>query len=451
MLKKNEEYIVEIIDNGYQGEGIAKIDNFTVFIDQAIKGEKIKIKILKVQSNFAFAKILEIIKSDKNRKESDCETYNKCGGCNLRHMTYNSTLEIKEKTVENCLYKALKRKVEVEKIIGMENPLFYRNKLQYPLGLDKSNNPVMGVYSTRTHDIVPTEKCYIQNELCQKIAKDIFEFIKINQIKVYDEKTLKGTLRHIIVRIGINTNEVLVTLVVNDKNFNKEKELVELLTKKYKEIKSIVKNYNSRNTNVIIGRDNEIIYGDGYISDILGEYKFKISSLSFYQTNTIQTELLYNIALKYVDKKNKNIALDLYCGIGTISIFAAKQFKKIYGIEVVEEAIKDAKENTIMNKIENVEFLSGEVEIILPDLIEKEKIKPDVIFVDPPRKGIDKKIINTIIDLEPKQIIYISCNPATLFRDINLLEVKYELKQVQPIDMFPHTNHVECVCVLKLR
>lgn len=451
MLKKNEEYIVDIIDNGYQGEGIAKIDNFIIFVDQAIKGEKIKIKILKVQSDLCFAKILEIIKPAKSRKEADCDTYTKCGGCNLRHMSYEATLEIKKQTVENCLYKSLKRKVEINDIIGMENPLYYRNKLQYPLGLDNNKNPVMGVYSTRTHNIIPTEKCYIQNELCQKIAKDIFEFIKINKIMVYDEKKLKGTVRHIVIRMGINTNEILVTLVINDKNFNKEKEFVEFLSKKYKEIKSIVKNYNSRNTNIIFGRDNEIIFGDGYIYDELGEYKFKISPLSFYQTNTIQTEILYNTALKYLNKKNNNIAIDLYCGIGTISIIAAKQFKKIYGIEFIEEAIKDAKENAIMNKIENTEFLLGEVEKILPELIETEKIKPDVVFLDPPRKGVDKQTLELLIKIKPKEIIYISCNPSTLARDISALETKYELKQVQPIDMFPYTNHVEVIAKLELK
>lgn len=451
MLKKNEEYIVDIIDNGYQGEGIAKIDNFIIFVDQAIKGETIRIRILKVQSDLCFAKILEIIKPAKSRQEADCKTYKKCGGCNLRHMSYESTLEVKKQIVETCLYKALKRKIEVNEIIGMKNPLYYRNKLQYPLGLDENKNPVMGVYSTRTHNIVKTEKCYIQNELCEKIAKDIFEFIKTNKIKVYDEKSLKGTIRHIVVRIGINTKEVLVTLVLNDKNFNKEKELVDFITKKHKEIKSIVKNYNSKNTNVIFGKDNETIYGDGYIYDILGDYKFKISPLSFYQVNPIQAEVLYNTALSYVDKKNKKIAIDLYCGIGTISIFAAKQFSKVYGIEIVEDAIKDAKENAIMNKIENTEFLLGDVEEVLPKLIEKEKIKPDVVFVDPPRKGLDKKTISTLIDLEPKEIIYISCNPATLARDISALESKYELKKAQPFDMFPYTNHVEAVTSLSLK
>lgn len=263
MLKKNEEYVVNIIDNGFQGEGIAKIDGMTVFIDKAIKGEKIKTKILKVQTNFAYGKIIEILEKSADRiNQEDCTTYKKCGGCNLRHIKYKETLNIKKAIVENCLYKSLKRDVHVNDVIGMQNPLYYRNKLQYPVGIDKEQKTVMGVYSTRTHNIIPTEQCFIQNKECQIIANDIFEFVKQNNIKAYDEKNLEGTLRHIIVRIGVKTNEVLVTLVLNDNNFKKEKELIESLTKKHKNIKSIVKNFNTKNTNVILGKKTEIIYGE---------------------------------------------------------------------------------------------------------------------------------------------------------------------------------------------
>lgn len=326
MLNKNEEYIVDIIDNGYQGEGIAKINDFIIFVDKAIKGEKVKIKILKVQSKFAYGKIIEIIKKSNFRKDADCITYKRCGGCSLRHISYDYTLEIKKEIVENCLYKTLKKKVNVEETIGMQNPLYYRNKLQYPLGLDENKNPVMGVYSTRTHDIIKTDKCYIQNKICQEIAQDIFAFIIKNHINIYNEKILKGTIRHIIIKIGIKTNEVLVIIVLNDENFKKEKEIIEFLTNKYSQIKSIVKNYNKENTNVILGKKNETIYGNGYIYDILGDYKFKISPLSFYQTNPIQTEVIYEKALEFIDEKYNNIALDLYCGIGTIAIFARKTF-----------------------------------------------------------------------------------------------------------------------------
>ena len=454
MIKKNEKYFVDIIDNGFQGEGIAKIEGITVFVDQAIKGEKIKIKILKVQKNFAYGKIIEFIEKSNTRVEPDCSTYNRCGGCNLRHIKYRETLKIKKAIVQNCMNKALKREVKIDDVIGMKNPLHYRNKLQYPLGLDEQKNPVMGVFSARTHNIIPTEKCFIQNEKCEEIAKDIFEFIKQNNISVYDEKMLKGTIRHIVIRIGLKTNEILVTLVVNDHKL-KDKELVQYITRKHPEIKSIVKNFNAKNTNVILGDKTEVIYGTGYIYDILGKYKFKISPLSFYQVNPIQTEILYNTAMQFAgvngtNNKN-NIALDLYCGIGTIGIFAAKHFKKIYGIEIIEEAIKDAKENAKINKIENAEFYAGDVEEVLPKIIEKENIKPNVVFVDPPRKGLDNKTIEFLKELKPEKIVYISCNPATLARDLALLDESYEIKEIQPVDMFPFSKHIENVAVLKIK
>jgi len=456
MLKKNDEYIVEIIDNGFQGEGIAKIDGITVFINEAIKGEKIKIKILKVLKNFAYGKIIEILESSKARKAPDCNTYSRCGGCNLRHIEYNETLKIKKAIVENCLYKELKKEIKVEDVIGMKEPIYYRNKLQYPVGVTQDNKITMGVYSARTHSIIPTQKCFIQNEVCQEIANDILEFARAHNISAYNEETLKGTLRHIIIRIGVKTGEVLVTLVLNDNNLKDEEKLVDYLTKKHPNVKTIAKNFNKKNTNVILGDKTEIIYGPGFIYDILGEYKFKISPLSFYQVNPIQTEILYNTAVQHVGAtigrpQNNNIALDLYCGIGTIGIFASKYFKKVYGIEIIEQAIENAKENAKINNVENIEFYAGDVEKVLPEIIKKENLKPNIIFVDPPRKGLDKNTIETILNLEPKKVIYISCNPATLARDIAMLEEKYELKEVQPVDMFPWTSHVECVTVLYLK
>lgn len=457
MLNKNEEYVVNIIDNGFQGEGIAKINGIPVFINGAIKNEKIKIKILKVQKNFAYGKILEILERSKERVKPECITYNRCGGCALRHVSYEGTLKIKKEIVENCIYKALKRRVDVNNVIGMQSPVYYRNKLQYPVGIDNDKNPVMGVFSARTHNIVPTEKCYIQNEKCEEIAKDIFEFIKQNNISAYNEKTLKGTVRHIVIRIGVKTNEILVTIVLNDNDFKKEKEFIGFLTLKHPEVKSIVKNYNTKNTNIILGNKTEIIYGNGFIYDILGSYKFKISPLSFYQVNPLQTEILYNTAINYaIDGPSKrgeknNVALDLYCGIGTIGIFASSHFKKVYGIEIIEDAIKDAKENAKINNIDNIEFYEGDVEEVLPKIISKNNLKPNTVFVDPPRKGLDDKTINTLLELEPERIVYISCKPSTLARDIAILEAKYKLKNVQPVDMFPYSYHIECVTVLKLK
>jgi len=364
-------------------------------------------------------------------------------------------LQIKKAIVQNCLYKALNREVEVKDVIGMETPMFYRNKLQYPVGLNKEGQAVMGVYSSRTHNIVPVSNCYIQNEKCNEIANDIFNFIKEKNISVYNEETLKGTVRHIVIRIGIKTNEVLVTIVVNDNNFKKEKDFVEYITNKHSNIKTIVKNYNTKNTNVILGNKNEIICGNGYIYDILGEYKFKISPLSFYQVNPIQTEILYNTAINNVgvalQGDPRDVALDLYCGIGTIGIFASKKFKKVYGIEIVDQAIEDAKENARINNVNNIEFYAGDVEQVLPYILEDIAEKPNVVFVDPPRKGLDNKTIGVLKDLQPEKIIYISCNPATLARDLKELEEKYEIKKVQPVDMFPYTSHVECCSVLEIK
>ena len=450
MIKKNEVYDVTIVDDGFQGEGIAKVDNFLIFVQGAIKNEKVQIKILKVQSSFAFGKIIKIIKPVEYRVKEDCEEYNKCGGCNLRHLKYDYTLKIKKSIVENCLYKQLNRKIEVNDVIGMDNPLFYRNKLQYPVGLNKEKMPVMGVYSSRTHNIVPVSNCFIQNEKCNKIANDIFKFIIENNISVYDEENLKGTVRHIVIRIGVKTKEVLVTIVVNDDNFNKQDEFIKHITSIYPEIKTIVLNYNTKNTNVILGKINKIIFGNGYIYDILGEYKFKISPSSFYQVNPIQTEILYNKAIEFAGENNKDsVALDLYCGIGTIGIFAAKYFKKVYGIEIVEQAIEDAKTNADINNVENIEFYAGDVETILPEILKNIKQKPNVVFVDPPRKGLDNKTIELLKELKPEKIIYISCNPATLARDLKNLEEKYEIKKIQPVDQFPYTSHIECIVALK--
>lgn len=452
LLKKNEEYVVEIIDNGFKGEGIAKIENFTIFVDGAIKGEKIKIKILKVTTSHAFGKIIEIIEKSENRIEEDCSTYKKCGGCELRHIDYETTINMKKYSVENTLKKTLSRKdIEVNEVIKMDNPYFYRNKLQYPIGVDDNNNPVMGVYAQRSHKIIETNECRIQNKLCQNIAKDIFKFIKENNIKVYNEKTLTGSIRHIIVRIGIKTNEVLVTLVTNERKIEKEDLLVKYITEKYKEIKTIAKNINSKNTNVVLGNKTEIIFGDGYIEDYIGKFKFKISPRSFYQVNPVQTEKLYSKAVEYAGLTGEETIFDLYCGIGTIGIFASDNVKKIYGIETIKEAIDDAKENAKINGVNNSEFFVGDVEKVLPEFIKERNITADVIFIDPPRKGCDNTALETILNIEPKKIVYVSCNPASLARDLKTLEEKYKIEKLAICDMFPFTHHVESVTMLYLK
>ena len=410
-VKKNQEYIVDIIDNGFEGEGIAKIDNFTIFIPNSIKGEKVKILIVKVLSSHAFGKVKEILKKAESRIESDCYTYKRCGGCNLRHIQYSETLNMKRNAVQSLVNKTLETNIEVEETLGMEHPYHYRNKAQYPVGIDKEGKPVIGVFANRTHEIIPIENCLIQDEKTEEIAKYIVNYITQNHISIYNEKTRKGLIRHIVTKIGKRTDEIMVILVINGKEFPKEKQFVETLTSKFSNIKTIVKNINEKNTNVILGEKNITIYGEGYITDKLGELTFKISPLSFYQVNPIQAE-------------------------------------KLYGIEIVKQAVEDAIENTKLNDIHNTEFIAGDVEEVLDDLINNKKIIPDIIMVDPPRRGLDKTSIQNILKIKPKKLVYISCNPATLVRDLKELEECYEINSIKPVDMFPFTSHVECVALM---
>ena len=450
-LQKNQEYIVDIIDNGFEGEGIAKIDGFTIFIPGAIKGEKARILIVKVLSSHAFGKLLEILEASKYRQEADCSTYKRCGGCNLRHIKYEETLKMKQNAVQNLVNKTLKNKLQVQETIGMDNPYHYRNKAQYPVGIDKKGEPVIGVFANRTHEVIPIEKCLIQNPKSEEIAKFILNFIKKEHISIYNEETRKGLFRHIVIKVGIKTGEIMCILVINGKTIPKEEIIIKNLVENFPLIKTIVKNINTKNTNVILGQENINIYGNGHIEDILGEYKFKISPLSFYQVNPIQAEKLYELGVKMAEISKEDTVFDLYCGIGTISIFMAKYAKKVYGVEIVEDAIKDAKENAKLNNATNTEFFAGDTEIVLDELINQKKVIPDIVMFDPPRKGLAKNSINDILSIKPKKIVYISCNPATLVRDLAEFESLYEVKSIVPVDMFPFTSHVECVVLLGLK
>ena len=450
-IQKNQEYIVDIVDNGYEGEGIAKIDNFTIFIPGAIKGEKVKIIIVKVLSSHAFGKSLEIINKSETRQEVDCSTYKRCGGCNLRHIKYEETLKMKQNAVQSLVNKTLINKLKVQETVGMENPFHYRNKAQYPVGINKNGEPIIGVFANRTHEVIPMEKCLIQNQQSEKIAKHILQFIKENKISIYDEKTGKGLFRHVVIKVGIKTKQIMCILVINGKTIPQEQKLIQDLITKFPEIKTIVKNINIKNTNVILGQENINIYGEGYIEDILGEYTFKISPLSFYQVKPVQAEKLYNLGVEMAQISKKDTVFDLYCGIGTISLFMAKYAKKVYGIEIVNEAVEMPKENAKSNNIKNAEFYAGDVEIVLDELINKQGIKADIVMFDPPRKGLDKNSINNILKIKPKKIVYISCNPATLIRDLAMFEETYEIKNIVPVDMFPFTSHVECVSLLSIK
>lgn len=450
-VEKNKEYVVEIIDNGFEGEGIAKIDGYTIFVPNAIKGEKVKILIVKVLSSHAFGKIIEVIEASKYRVESDCSTYKRCGGCNLRHIKYEKTLEMKQNAVQSLVNKTLNNKIKVSKVVGMENPFYYRNKAQYPVGLDKNGNPVIGVFANRTHEIIQMQDCKIQHKESEKIAKYIFDLWNKKNLSIYSETTGKGLLRHIVIKIGFKTNEIMCILVINGKDIPNEVQIIRTIINEFPNVKTIVKNINTKNTNVILGKKNINIYGAGTISDKLGNLVFKISPLSFYQVNPVQTEKLYSIGVEAAKITNDDVVFDLYCGIGTISLFMAQYAKKVYGVEIVEQAVEMAKENAKINGIDNVDFFAGDVEHVLDDLINGKKIVPDVVMIDPPRKGLDKKSIQNLLSVAPKRLVYISCNPATLVRDLASFEDKYEIKSITPVDMFPFTSSIESVAVLQLK
>ena len=445
-IKKNDELIVDIIDYGADGEGIAKINGYTIFVLGALKGEKCKIHILKVLKTHAFAKVVQIIEKSSKRVEPDCTTFDKCGGCDLRHIAYSETLKIKQEKVQNLVNKMLKNKVQVNKTVGMENPTFYRNKAIYPVTQDKK----VGIFAKRSHNIIPINECKIQTKISQEISKYILDNWEDS---IYDEETGKGLLRNIMIREGFKTDEIMLVLVQNgEKNvFETNSKLrVENIIKEFPRIKTIVINVNTDKTNVVLSRKNIIVYGDGTITDKLGDYEFKISPNSFYQVNPVQTEKLYNLAIEGAKLKKDDILCDLYCGIGTIGIFASKYVKKVYGVEIVEEAIKDAKQNAEINKVDNIEFIQGDVEVAFNKMLDN-GVKPSVVIVDPPRKGLDNKTVQNLCNLKLDRLVYVSCNPATLMRDLQVLEDVYKIDSITPVDNFCYSSHIECVAVLEIK
>ena len=445
-VKKNDELIVDIIDYGANGEGIAKINGYTTFVLGALKGEKCKIHILKVLKTHAFAKVIQIIEKSSKRVEPDCSTFNKCGGCDLRHIAYSETLKIKQEEAQNLVNKMLKNKVKVNETVGMENPTFYRNKAIYPVTQDKK----VGIFAKRSHNIIPINECKIQTKISQEISKYILDNWKDS---IYDEETGKGLLRNIMVREGFKTDEIMLVLVQNgEKNvFETNSKLkIENVIKEFPKIKTIVINVNREKTNVVLSRKNIIIYGDGTITDRLGDYEFKISPNSFYQVNPVQTEKLYNLAIKGAKLKKDDILCDLYCGIGTIGIFASKYVEKVYGVEIIEEAIKDAKQNAEINNVDNIEFIQGDVEVAFNKMLDN-GVKPSVVIVDPPRKGLDSKTVQNLCNLKLDRLVYVSCNPATLMRDLQVLEDVYKIDSITPVDNFCYSSHIECVAVLEIK
>lgn len=447
-IKKNEEYIVEITGMGYEGEGIGKVHNFTIFISGAIFGEKVRTKIIKVTKNYGFGKLVEILNPSPKRRTPICEVYKRCGGCELQHMDYSFQLDLKKQRVEDCIKKIGKLEgIEIKDTIGMDNPYRYRNKVQLPVGMDK-NKISIGFYAKRSHNIIDMMECHIQNEIGDKAMKLIRMWMEKYNIEPYDEETGKGIVRHIMVRTAHKTKEAMVVIVTNRNELPYKEELIETLKSGIDGIVSIIQNSNKENTNVVMGHKCITLWGKDTISDYIGEYKFNISPLSFFQVNPIQTEKLYNKVLEYADLKGNETVFDAYCGTGTISLFLSSKAKKVYGVEIVPEAIENAIENAENNDIRNAEFIVGKSEEEIPKLIER-GVKADVVVVDPPRKGCDKVLLEEIAKIEPGKIVYVSCDPSTLARDLAILDsLGYRTVEIQPVDMFPQTPHVENVTLL---
>lgn len=452
MVEKNKEYIFDIISQGYEGEGIAKIDNkYPIFIEGALKGEKVKVRIVKVNKNFAYGKLMEVLEASEERVNPPCDIYKRCGGCKLQHASYKAQLDFKWDRVKDCVSKIGKLDPSIVKYpLGMEEPWRYRNKVQLPIGLINGEVKI-GFFAPRSHDIIDMESCLIQDEIGDKVVKLTREWIEKFNIRPYNvdgEYDEKGIVRHIMIRRGFTTNEVMVVLVTNGEKLPHKEEFVDLMVKNIPGIKSIIQNINSKKTNVILGLESKTLWGEDTISDYIGDFRFNISPLSFFQVNPIQTEVLYGKALEYANLTGNEEVFDAYCGTGTITLFLSQRAKKVYGVEIIPQAIDNAWINAKENKVENVEFFVGESEVVIPDLINK-GVKADVVVVDPPRKGCDKKLLDSITNIDAKKIVYVSCEPSTLGRDLQVLEENgYKTLEVQPVDMFPNTSHVENVAKL---
>ncbi|KYC89826.1 23S rRNA (uracil(1939)-C(5))-methyltransferase RlmD [Bacillus amyloliquefaciens] len=452
-IEKNEYYDVTFEDLTHEGAGVAKVQGFPIFVPNALPEEKAQIKVTRVKKGFAFGRLIELKEESPHRTDAPCPIYKQCGGCQLQHMTYEGQLLFKQKQVKDVLERIGKldlSNVTVHPTLGMEDPWNYRNKAQVPVG-EREGGLVAGFYQQRSHDIIDMSACLIQQSKNDEAVQAVKDICVSYGVKAYNEERHKGWLRHIMVRYGVVTGEMMIVFITRTSDFPHKAKIIEDITTQFPHVKSIVQNINPNKTNVIFGNETNVIWGEEYIYDLIGDVKFAISARSFYQVNPEQTKVLYDKALEYAELQGEENVIDAYCGIGTISLFLAKQAKKVYGVEIVPEAIEDAKRNAELNGITNAEFAVGEAETVIPKWY-KEGITADTLVVDPPRKGCDEALLRTIIDMKPKRVVYVSCNPGTLARDLRVLEDGgYQTLEVQPVDMFPHTNHVECVAVLELR
>ncbi len=451
-MKKNDEIELEIIDNGINLEGIARAENKVVFVPGAIKGEKVLARIIKVNNSFCIGRIEEIITKSDSRQQPMCSAYKRCGGCSGQHISYTRQLEIKREIVKNTLAKQKVEYAGIDNVIGMGIPLNYRNKAQYPVRKNIDGENKIGFYAKRSHDVIENEECFIQNQEIDRLSKEVFKLLLLKGFCGYDEENNTGDIRHILIRRGYHTAETMIVIVVNKEEIFDDVRIEEIVNilKEDENIKTIVLNLNSSKTNEILGKEEKIVYGNGYITDYIGEYRYYISSKSFFQVNTVQAEVLYNTLKEKLELNGDEILFDLYSGVGSIGIFLSDSVKKVYGIEIEPQAVEMANMNIKINGVQNAEYIVGSVESKIVEFKDR-NIKPDIIVVDPPRKGLDLESIEYIINFRPKKIGYVSCSPATFARDLKLLSQYYDVGRVTPIDLFPNSEHIENVCVLTLK
>ena len=462
-FKKDDCVTLHIEDIGTGGEGIGKADGFTFFVKDAIVGDVIEAKIMKLKKNYGYARLMKVLTPSKDRVEPKCPVARQCGGCQIQEMRYEAQLAFKQKMVQNNLERiGGLSDFEMYPVIGMETPYAYRNKAQFPVGEDKDGNIVIGFYAGRTHHIVEQTDCCIGAPENGEVLRKVKAYMQKNQIRPYNEEHHSGIVRHILIRTGYHTKEIMVCLIVNAAKASCLKN-AEQLTESLREMDgmtSVMVNFNTEKTNVILGKKSEVLWGQPYIEDFIGNVKYQISPQSFFQVNPMQTEKLYAKALEYAGLTGNETVWDLYCGIGTISLFLAKNARKVYGVEIVPQAIEDARNNAKRNGIDNAEFFVGKAEEVVPAFYEKalkqaqdseagKSIRPDVVVVDPPRKGCEEVLLETIVKMQPQRIVYVSCDSATLARDLKFLSANgYAVKKVQPVDQFGHSVHIETVVLL---
>ena len=453
-MEKNQEFIVTIEDMNEDGAGVGKVDGYIWFVKDAVIGDVVRAKAMKMKKSYGFARLMEVLEPSASRVIPSCPVARQCGGCQLQAMSYEEQLKFKERKVMNNLIRIGKfdeDEIHMLPIMGMEEPWRYRNKAQFPFGKDKDGNVIAGFYAGRTHAIVEAEDCLLGVEENREILDIVKQFMKEMKIEPYDELSHKGLVRHVLIRKGFKTGEIMVCLVINGNKLPGKERLVEMLTgvDGIKGMTSISYSVNQEKTNVIMGKEIVNLYGPGYITDYIGNVKYQISPLSFYQVNPVQTERLYGTALEYAGLTGNEIVWDLYCGIGTISLFLAQKAKKVYGVEIVPQAIEDARRNAEINGIHNAEFFVGKAEEVLPEQFEKNHVHADVIVVDPPRKGCDAVCLDTILKMRPERVVYVSCDSATLARDLRYLaDGGYVVERGRCCDMFPGTVHCETVVLL---